>query len=493
MEIQNETKEKKETKNQLKNGILSLIGASFMNLIYPSIFSLCTFVVYQTSYIKNNGGNVNINHTMFYYPVVLLFQSIFGLIAGFIYSKIEVHWTNLLGSILVILGSLLLYVSKYFALDMVSMAVDGIAIAIIMFPATTNACKYFMKHIGLVNGIIETVISLGSTFFAFIGEKIINPDNKESREDDFLYDNYIAKKVKTFLLIQMACVVGSYIIGFILIKKYNDDDKNNENNAINNAEQAKEIKTNEVINLDNNNNNIEQAKNITSNDGINTVNIITNVNKEIKNEDINKIRKEKLKKALKSWTFWRYNIISLCQSPITDMVFAMYRSIGESKRINQKTLQLIGTLNFVVELVFSFLYGILCDYVNFKILLFSMNIIGTIVGFTYCLTFNNSFFFALLTLLITVEGAAYYSIKDYHLMKVFGTDIYIDISGFVCLFTGIIVIILTFITYYVEEMLDDKDKAYWIMFCIFGGINGIGVVLGFFESDDPFVYEENKN
>ena len=56
-----------------------------------------------------------------------------------------------------------------------------------------------------------------------------------------------------------------------------------------------------------------------------------------------------------------------------------------------------------------------------------MNIIGTIVGFTYCLTFNNSFFFALLTLLITVEGAAYYSIKDYHLMKVFGTDIYIDI------------------------------------------------------------------
>ena len=56
MEIKIKTKEKKETKNQLKNGILSLIGASFMNLIYPSIFSLRTFVVYQTSYIKNNGG-----------------------------------------------------------------------------------------------------------------------------------------------------------------------------------------------------------------------------------------------------------------------------------------------------------------------------------------------------------------------------------------------------------------------------------------------------
>ena len=78
-------------------------------------------------------------------------------------------------------------------------------------------------------------------------------------------------------------------------------------------------------------------------------------------------------------------------------------------------------------------------------------------------------------------------------MKVFGTEIYVDISGFICLFTGIVVIILTFITYYVEEMVENKDTAYWIMFSIFGGINGIGVILGFFESDEPFDYEENIN
>ena len=484
MEIQNERVEKKENKNTLKNGILSIIGALFINLIYPSFFSLCTFVVYQTSYIKNEGGNVNINHTMFYYPVSLLFQSIFGLIAGVIYTRIEVHWSNLLGSALVILGSLILYLSKYFALDMVSMAIYGIAIAIIMFPATTNACKYFTKHIGLINGIIETVISLGSTFFSFIGEKIINPDNIQSREDDFFYDNEIAKKVKIFLLIQMGCVAGVFLIGLATIKKYNDKENNNDNNNDNKNNDNNNNNKNEE-NIDKN----EQENNLPSTENINTVNIISNVNKDLKNDNINK-RKQKLKKALKSWTFWRYNIISLSQSPITDMVFSMYRGIGESKRINQKVLQLIGTLNFVVELIFSFVYGILCDYVNFKILLFSMNIIGTIVGFTYCLSFNNDFWFTLLTLLITVEGSAYYSIKDYHLMKVFGTDIYVDISGFICLFTGIIVIILTFITYWVETALDDKDTAYWIMFSLFGGINGIGVILGFFEKDEPFDYKE---
>ena len=196
-----------------------------------------------------------------------------------------------------------------------------------MFPATTNACKYFMNHIGLVNGIIETVISLGSTFFSLIGEKIINPHNVQSRDEDFLYDKNIAKKVKTFLLIQSACIVGSFIIGILCIKKYNDVENDNEKN--NNDVQVKYFISNDDINSENNNN-IHKAKNITSNEVINSVNIMTNDNKKTIN--INK-RKEMFKKALKSWTFWRYNIISLNQSPITDMVFAMYISIGESKRI----------------------------------------------------------------------------------------------------------------------------------------------------------------
>ena len=107
------------------------------------------------------------------------------------------------------------------------------------------------------------------------------------------------------------------------------------------------------------------------------------------------------------------------------------------------------------------------------------------------MTFNNSFFFALTTLSISVQSAAYYSLKDYHLMKVFGTDIYIDLSGFVCLLTGIVVIILTFITFWVEEYMGEerKDTAYWIMFTIFGAINGVGVILGFFEEDDPFDFD----
>ena len=99
--------------------------------------------------------------------------------------------------------------------------------------------------------------------------------------------------MKTFLLIQMGCVAGVFIIGLFLNKKYEEEDESKS----------------------------EQDKNLEASN-----------NNDTKNKEKN-IRKEKLKKALKSWAFWRFNIISLSMSPITDIVFSMYRGIGESKKL----------------------------------------------------------------------------------------------------------------------------------------------------------------
>ena len=210
--------------------------------------------------------------------------------------------------------------------------------------------------------------------------------------------------------------------------------------------------------------------------------------KEIK--QVFKTRKEKIKMVLKSWKFWRYNLISLSQSPIGDMIFAMCRGIAETYHVDQNAIQIIGTLAFIIEFIFSFIFGILCDYVDFRILTFINNMIGSIVGITYYHTFQNSVAFSILTLFMSIQSAGYYSLKDCHLMKVFGTDIYIDLSGAVCLTTGICTIILTSITYFIEKILGDKDTAYLIIFPVFGLFNFCGVILGFFEDEEPFDYNE---
>jgi hypothetical protein len=479
-------KEKKKDPNTLF-GILCLIGTCIICFVFPSLFSFHTFCVYQTSYIKHNGGDAIVTYTMFYYPVTLFFQSIFGLIAGIVFAKLGVHWSNLIGSAIYILAGVIMYISARFYLDMISSVLYGIACAILAFPSIVNTCKYFMSSVGLINGIIATSQSLGTTLFTYIGEQMINPDRVQSDPIDHLYNAEISKNVKKFLLLQIFCVLGSFIICEMLTKTY--DEKNKEEFSIKFLFRVNEIK--KLCNKKKN----ENLLLIQTSDDVFSINPEAkedkiNKNKIVKSDKKSKTRKEKIKMVLKSWKFWRYNLISLSSSPITDMIFSMYRSLGETYQINQNTLQLLGILNSVIGFIFSFIFGVLCDYVDFRVLLFVNNMIGSIIGLAYYHSFHDSLIFSILTLVISIQSAGYYCLKEYHLIKVFGIDLLVDLSGVVSLTTGFCVIILTIFTYIMEITLEEKDFAYLIIFPIFGLFNFIGVVLGFFEDNEPFDYGE---
>ena len=478
--------QKKKDPNTLF-GILCLIGTCVICFVFPSLFSFHTFAVYQTSYIKHNGGDASVTYTMFYFPVTLFFQSICGLVAGIIFTKVGVHWSNFIGSSIYILAGFIMYISARFYLDMLSSVLYGIACAILAFPSAINTCKYFMNRVGLINGIIATSQSIGTTVFTYIGEQMINPNRVQSDPVDHLYNPEISKNVKKFLVLQIFCVFGSFIICEILTKTY--DEKNEEKFGIKFLFRINEIKS------------LCNKKKVNEKLLIEASNDVFSINPEAKEDEIDKnqiiksekkskTRKEKIKMVLKSWKFWRYNLISLSSSPITDMIFSMYRSLGETYQIDQNALQLLGVLNSVIGFIFSFIFGVLCDYVNFRVLLFINNMIGSIVGITYYHSFHDTFSFTLLTLIISVQSAGYYCLKEYHLIKVFGIDILVDLSGVVALTTGICVITLTIFTYIIESTLAEKDLAYLIIFPVFGIFNFFGVVLGFFEDNEPFDYDE---
>ena len=468
-------------------GVLCIIGSSIMRFMFPSIYSFHTLCIYQVSYIKHNGGDANVIYTMFYYPVTLLFQSIFGLLAGVVFEKIGLHWSNLIGTAIFLLAGFIMYISNRFYLDMISEALFGIGVSIMAFPTVINSCRYFMNHIGLINGIMETAAAIGTTFFTYIGEEIINPDKITSDPLDHLYKVEIANKVKTFILIQIFTALGSFIVAEIMTKTY--DEKNNEKCSIKFLFRINEIKS--LCRKKNEPNLIEDGRE-------NIQSVITREHSGMSKAESDldstqskkKTRKEKLKMALKSWKFWKYNLISLSCNPIGNTIFSLYRSIGETYQIDQTILQLMGTLSFILQFIFCFIFGILCDYVNFNVLMFISNILGTIAGIMYYHSLHFSLFFVILNLLISIQSAAYNSLKDYHLMKVFGTEIYIDLSGYVYLTVGIVVIILTAMIYSIETFIEDKDFAYLVIFPVFGIINFISVILGFFLDNTPFDYGE---
>ena len=520
---------KKNNKNKESNfskGISTLIGAALINFLVGAIYSLCTLSVYEISYIKGIGGSISIEHLTFYYPIEVFFQCISAFMSGIIYKQIGLHRTNFIGVSILSLGYFLMYLSTNLFMDMSAMILGGIGTGIILYPSTTNSYEWFKEHNGIIVGIMETMISLGSFFFAFLGEKIINSKEIPSNDEDNLYDISIGKRIKKYLIVQITSLVSVFFLSLILM---HEKVKNDENDLSNNSNEIKitnsDIKYTDhekeglkpVIENKEKNHNIDIKDNIDIHskriyDEATPIKVVdsperlikyilnkTNFGHKINNENKHKDNQIKIKliSALKSNRLILLSIIVIMQAPVSNMAFTLYREIGEYKKIDVKYLQLVGSLYFIFECLSSFVFGILCDYIKLKYLLLFINIVGTFVGFTYCFTFQNGLIFFLVQNFLSFSAGGYYPVKDCYLMKVFGKDIYIELSAFVSFLVSIAINLLTPITYFIMSGLENKELAYWILFVSFGVINLVGTILNFCLSETPIdkkelAFEEEK-
>ena len=107
------------------------------------------------------------------------------------------------------------------------------------------------------------------------------------------------------------------------------------------------------------------------------------------------------------------------------------------------------------------------------------------------MTFNNDLIFFLVQNFLSFSAGGYYPVKDCYLMKVFGNDIYIELSGYVSFLVAVTINLLTPITYFVQSNLEDKkEMGYWILFVSFGILNLIGLILNIFIKEAPLDLKE---
>ena len=536
-------------RESFRKGFASLIGAIIINFFNGAIYSLCTLSVYEISYIKENGGSIEIEHLTFYYPIELLFQCISAFGSGTIYKKLGLHTTNLVGVTTLIIGYYTMYLSNNLYIDLLAMILGGVGTGIILYPSTTNAYEWFPLNNGVIVGIMETMISFGSFFWSFIGEKIINSEQRESREDTNLYDMDIAIRIKLYLIVQIIGLLIAYIVSYILMyerKRYNldiqidikaedgnlfagrteiktdfdkdfmtDNDINiNENDDILGGVSSSNINKEEKIDGDDyfvekyltkqkirkskkrkntptqnrkksegDTSDIDKEKEILGELNLRGDNEESLITEEIEEKELS--MKFLLKFTLKSKRLILFIVILILQAPVSNMAFSVYREIGEYYKIDIKYLQLVGSLYFIFECLSSFVFGVLCDYFSLKNLFLFINIVGTIVGFTYCLTFQNGLIFFLVQNFLSFSAGGYYPVKDCYLMKVFGKDIYIELSAFASFLVSIAINLITPVTYFVMSGYEDKETAYWILFVSFGAINLVGTILNFFLKETP--------
>ena len=537
-------------KNFLK-GLSTLFGGVILNFLIGAVYSLSTLAIYEISYIKAKGGSIDIYHLTFYWPLEMFFQCISAFLSGSVYKKIGLHLTNVIGVIILELSYILMYFSLSLFQDLTSVILSGIGTGIILYPSTTNAIEWFENRSGLIVGIMESMISFGSFFFCLLGEKVINKNGVESNDIDNLYNYEIGKKFKDFLIILILCVVVGFILSLILMKEKKKIDKkeyytlhkeinnnnksenekenveenvkeNNNENEINKKDliienketmENKEEKNNKVEELIDNqliekinekvNNNVKDETAVhnlnkiqhveipVANNNNNNVNNIDNNNNPTKKEIDKELKlKQAIKLAIKSRRLILFVIIVMLQIPVGSMAFALYREIGEYKKIDIKYLQLIGSFTFIQECLSSFVFGLLCDYITIKNLLFIINGVGTIFGFFYCLSFNNSFLFFLVQILLSFSSGGYYPVKDFYLLKVFPKEIYIELNSYVSFFVASAINLCNSLSYFILSLIHNKDTGFWILFISFGILSLCGFILNCFTNEEKINLRE---
>ena len=537
-------------KNFLK-GLSTLFGGVILNFLIGAVYSLSTLAIYEISYIKAKGGSIDIYHLTFYWPLEMFFQCISAFLSGSVYKKIGLHLTNVIGVIILELSYVLMYFSLSLFQDLTSVILSGIGTGIILYPSTTNAIEWFENRSGLIVGIMESMISFGSFFFCLLGEKVINKNGVESNDIDNLYDYEIGKKFKDFLIILILCVVVGFILSLILMKEKKKIDKkeyytlhkevnnnnksenekenveenvkeNNNENEINKKDliienketmENKEEKNNKVEELIDNqliekinekvNNNVKDETAVhnlnkiqhveipVANNNNNNINNIDNNNNPTKKEIEKELKlKQAIKLAIKSRRLILFVIIVMLQIPVGSMAFALYREIGEYKKIDIKYLQLIGSFTFIQECLSSFVFGLLCDYITIKNLLFIINGVGTIFGFFYCLSFNNSFLFFLVQILLSFSSGGYYPVKDFYLLKVFPKEIYIELNSYVSFLVASAINLCNSLSYFILSLIHNKDTGFWILFISFGILSLCGFILNCFTNEEKINLRE---
>ena len=537
-------------KNFLK-GLSTLFGGVILNFLIGAVYSLSTLAIYEISYIKAKGGSIDIYHLTFYWPLEMFFQCISAFLSGSVYKKIGLHLTNVIGVIILELSYILMYFSLSLFQDLTSVILSGIGTGIILYPSTTNAIEWFENRSGLIVGIMESMISFGSFFFCLLGEKVINKNGVESNDIDNLYNYEIGKKFKDFLIILILCVVVGFILSLILMKEKKKIDKkeyytlhkevnnnnksenekenveenvkeNNNENEINKKDliienketmENKEEKNNKVEELIDNqliekinekvNNNVKDETAVNNlnkiqhveipvaNNNNNNVNNIDNNNNPTKKEIDKELKlKQAIKLAIKSRRLILFVIIVMLQIPVGSMAFALYREIGEYKKIDIKYLQLIGSFTFIQECLSSFVFGLLCDYITIKNLLFIINGVGTIFGFFYCLSFNNSFLFFLVQILLSFSSGGYYPVKDFYLLKVFPKEVYIELNSYVSFLVASAINLCNSLSYFILSLIHNKDTGFWILFISFGILSLCGFILNCFTNEEKINLRE---
>ena len=503
------------SKNTLKNGILSIVGAVFHRLVIIPMMIFLGLSTYMISYLRYYQGPnetpISLNYTYFIMPILSITMG-FGLpFSGMLEFKLGTKLAIVYSSLFLILSSVIQYYSKNIALNLLAIFTFALGLSLCIALPGKNACMYFPTKRGMITGFLLFISALLSSVLNIFAEKvIINPESIDPISGYYIYD--VAKNIKKYYLFQMGCVITFTIITILFIVQFNmkrgpprqplkgrhrrgkkkDDllikDEKTKEPLMPEEKEGEEKKDNEgdknkeeEIEVKEEKKQKKEAKHIYKNELIGISGLESSIINASANYSMNQV-----KRAFRSFRVWRLFLMGIFAGPLSNLITITWRPISIYKQMPTNKIQVINSYTSFMQMIANPLFGFLSDKVPFRILKCALSSLNCVVGFLFYYSFTNVNFFTILIVLNSFAHFGIFSIVEPHYMKVFGMKHFIEISGIIGLSNVIMGPICSFLAFALEQKFKNElDTVYKFMFIISALLGIVDVGLSALETEDP--------
>lgn len=326
----------------------------------------------------------------------------------------------------------------------------GCGIGLGYFPLVTNSWKYFPEKKGLLSGIILCCFGMGSFFWTFIADKMINPDEgkvQSSGDDKGYYSIEIAEKILNFWLFMIfASIVSTVIVGFLAFDFY--EDENNEKS--------------------------------------------TSLVKSETKEEKKKIDTKLILRIFFSWEYSRVVVMQVGTNIFLYLVSVTMRPFGETiKNLPVDPLQKLSLVTSIVNGLSRIVWGFIIDLLGIKICLYTNIIIYIASSGTYYFLGGNIVLYYIINILTTLANSGN-SILMPMVNKQLCGDIFLIVWGYAGIYYGL----SSWIGPIFVKVLNIKERGevvYMITYLICCGFCVNSLILAFFIGDKPIDYNKYKS
>lgn len=216
-------------------------------------------------------------------------------------------------------------------------------------------------------------------------------------------------------------------------------------------------------------------------------------------EPINEQNKQQLKKVMKKIIkhkrIWILSGINFLASFLFMLVVNTFKTIGATAptRVDAELLKYTATLCGLSLSFFGPIWGFLIDKIDFKIIFIIVNGAGIGIGVGLVFGLYIPWLFCLMVCLAGLGTSGVIAIFTPHVMKVYGIQYSMMVSGIINFIGGLSNLFGSIFAFIFSSVYpQNQNFAYGCVYVIGSAMNLVALILTFFESNKPFMYDDTK-